>query len=85
VTYSRDKYHDKKTLHFIRALRNTTHNNGVHIGNSIEINISNNIYKLSENEIGSFGSDINIIKLYFELLEIYTAIITALPIGTNKS
>ena len=85
VTYDRDINNDKKILHFIRALRNTTHNNGLHTGNNIEINIQNYIYKLNKNKIGSFGSDINIIKLYFELLEIYKAIIIALPISTNKS
>lgn len=78
-TYTRDINNDKKILHFIRSLRNTIHNNGIHNGRDIEINVQGHIYKLRNGNIGSFDSDTNIVKLYFELLEIYSHIILALP------
>lgn len=78
-TYTRDVKKDKMTLHFIRSLRNTAHNNGIHFGNDIEVFIKEEKYELVKGEHGSFGSDLNTIKIYFELLEIYSCILISLP------
>lgn len=78
-TYTRNINDDKRILHFIRSLRNTIHNNGIHNGKDIEVNVQSHIYKLKNGKIGLFDSDTNIVKLNFELLEIYSHIILALP------
>lgn len=85
VHYSRDINNDKSILHFIRALRNTAHNAGIHNGNNISIIIDGFKYNLEKNKAGDFSSDINIIKLYFELLEIYISLILAVHEKLNKT
>ncbi len=83
--YDRDVKNDKKILHFIRSLRNTAHNNGTHKKSNISISINGYEYCLETNQFGNFSSDINIVKLYFELLNIYISLILALHQKLNKT
>jgi hypothetical protein len=85
ANYDRNVKSDKETLHFIRSLRNTAHNNGTHKKSSISISIDEYEYHLKTDQVGNFSSDINIVKLYFELLNIYTSLISALHQKLNKT
>lgn len=78
-TYTRDITKDKEIINFIRASRNTQHNNGIHTKKSIAVEFQGYKYELKQGEIGCYGSDINIIKKYHELLDIYTHLLFALP------
>lgn len=79
-TYCRDIKSDKHIIHFLRSLRNTVHNNGIHLKADIEnVVIQGESFSLKQGEIGKFDDDINFVKFYIELLEIYIHIISALP------
>lgn len=79
--YSRNINEDKKIIHFLRSLRNTMHNNGIHLANDLEVVIKGEIFEIKKGTAGYFENDMNFVKFYIELLDIYTAIIFALPHG----
>lgn len=78
-SYTRHVEEDKKTIRFIRSLRNTMHNNGIHHKNDLEVVIKGEKFEIKKGNAGYFENDINFVKFYIELLEIYTHIIFALP------
>lgn len=77
--YTRDINKDKETIHFLRTLRNTHHNNGIHLANDLEVEIKGEKFIIKKGTSGNFDDDINFVKFYIELLEIYVHIISALP------
>ncbi len=77
--YPRNVEEDKKTIRFIRSLRNTMHNNGIHLAKDSEVVIKGEKFEIKKNTEAHLQNHINFVKLYIELLEIYTYIISALP------
>lgn len=73
--YKRDKKKDKDILSFAAALRNTMHNNGVHLRADKELNLAGCTFKLKQNDKVYFERYRDIMILVNELFDIYLEMI----------
>ncbi len=73
--YKRDKKKDKEILLYAAALRNTVHNNGVHLKANKELEISGYKFKLEQNNKVYYERFTEIMILVNEIFNIYCEIL----------
>lgn len=76
--YTRDIKKDKQIIQLFRSVRNSMHNNGIHKGSDISVEIMGEIFKLKKDHICYLNSDSSSIKITSELINIFSEIIISL-------
>lgn len=76
--YARDIKKDREIINFLSKLRNTVHNNGIHLGCDTKIKFNEKDFELKQGEPFFVTSYVESLKLIGELIEIYTAILSSI-------
>jgi hypothetical protein len=77
--YSRSISKDCEIIDFLRLQRNTIHNSGMHSGESVFLEVNGLNFTLEKNKAAKSDDWMNDIKLFGTLIDIYSAIISAIP------
>lgn len=84
VEYQRNIAEDKEIILYCGALRNTVHNNGVHLKTNRKLTIHGHTFSLIRNEKPYYESFQDIMILVNEIFDIYTEIMRAWNIYKSK-
>ncbi|EQF26817.1 hypothetical protein QEW_0965 [Clostridioides difficile CD160] len=73
--YTRSEKKDKEILLFLVALRNTVHNNGVHLKANKNLELAGHLFKIEQNKKFHYESSNDIMILINEIFDIYLEIL----------